>query len=580
MRIACLRVPDFPLQALRRSEPELVETPLAVATGPTPRDPVVAVAAEAEALGVRKGMTAAQALRIAPRVLVRVTPPAVAAAADEALDDVAVSFSPRVKRGCPGEVLLDVGGLIPRFGREEVIAHELLRACRHVGLEGRIGVAASLGVARVASRIPAQPEERRGEDGSRSSPSVPSRPPEGSGGGVSRGSELARHAPQIGAHHYGGDYLWRQKPDHALTGALAGGGVSRKGIVLRDAVSLPFLVGLDLCVVPAGREAEFLAPLPIALLDPPPEVAGRLVSWGVHRSGELAGLPREEVALRLGSQGLALHRLACGETHEEFVPDPVREVLREGMLLEHPVSALEPFLFVLRGLLSRLAQRLELRGEGFAELLLELALEGGGNHEVSVRLVAATREVPAVLAMARLRLESLPPASAVEAIAVRVTPGRIRLVQGSLFGPPLPAPGRLAVALARLAALVGPERVGAPTVPDTHRPGAWAMTPFAPGDREQGMEDRGEGAAPVLRAMRPPCEVQVETAGGRPVLMRMDGLAGTVVSCAGPYRSLGEWWSDEPFARDDFDVAFAGGPVLRVYFDHLQRKWFVDGVYD
>jgi len=36
MRIASLWVPDFPLQALRRSTPELAETPLAIAAGRSP----------------------------------------------------------------------------------------------------------------------------------------------------------------------------------------------------------------------------------------------------------------------------------------------------------------------------------------------------------------------------------------------------------------------------------------------------------------------------------------------------------------------------------------------------------------
>lgn len=98
MRLACLHVPDFPLQALRRSLPELDEAPLAVAAGPLPRDPIVAVSAEAAELGVRAGITATQARSRAPVVLVRVTPPEVAAAAGEALADVAGSFSPRIKR--------------------------------------------------------------------------------------------------------------------------------------------------------------------------------------------------------------------------------------------------------------------------------------------------------------------------------------------------------------------------------------------------------------------------------------------------------------------------------------------------
>ncbi|MBZ5588187.1 MAG: DNA polymerase Y family protein [Acidobacteriia bacterium] len=509
MRIACLWVPDFLLQALRRSAPELAEAPLGIAAGPLPRDVIVAVSAEAVELGVRPGMTAAQARQVAPAALVRVTPPPVAAAADEALADAAAGFSPRVKRHLPGEVLLDAGGLLPRFGREETIAHELLRACRHVGLEARVGIASNLGVARVAARVD------------------------------------------------------------------------------------------EVAVVRAGEERSFMAPLPLELLQPAPELEAMLARWGLATAGELARLPRREVGLRLGPAGVALHRLASGEETGAFIPDPLQEVLREGVEFDDPLGLLEPFLFVANGILARLAQRLELRGEGFAEVLLELRLEGAGHREVRLKLVAPTRDVPAVLALARLQLEAHPPGAPVEGAAALVTPGRVRLAQGSLFGAPMPAPGRLSTTLARLAALVGPERVGAPAVPDTHRPGVWTLAPFVLGeDRGSWIVDRGSsrpptGSAsrttnheprttphPVLRAFRPPREARVDAVNGRPVVVWVEALGGIVVGWAGPYRFVGEWWDDEPFAREDFDVATTDGSLLRVYFDRLDRRWFVDGIYD
>jgi protein ImuB len=357
-----------------------------------------------------------------------------------------------------------------------------------------------------------------------------------------------------------------------------------------------------MCVVRAGDEALFVAPLPLALLEPPPEATARLACWGIHRAGELAALPRLEVALRLGEEGVRLHRLACGETAGEFIPDPLRETLKEAVVVEHPLVDLEMFLFVLHGVLSRLADRLDLRGEGFAELLLDLHLEGGKRLEARTKMVAPTREVAAVLALVRLQLEARPPGAPVEGITAIVTPGKVRLSQGSLFGPSLPAPGKLARTLARLTALVGPERVGAALVPDTHRPGAWGVVPFAPGqcgEREEGRGERGRARgergkipdpgprtpdpglrAPVLRAFRLPREARVVTAGERPVVVRVDRLGGAVVGCAGPYRFIGEWWTESPLARDDFDVATADGALLRVHFDRLQRTWFADGVYD
>src|SRR5579875_2786979 len=52
-------------------------------------------------------------------------------------------------------------------------------------------------------------------------------------------------------------------------------------------------------VVPAGTERGFLAPLPLASLAPPPDIAATLARWGVTRLGDLARLPAAEVATRL-----------------------------------------------------------------------------------------------------------------------------------------------------------------------------------------------------------------------------------------------------------------------------------------
>ncbi len=499
-RVACVRVPSFPVQALRRGRPELAETPLAVAVGPTPRDEVVAVSAEAVELGARVGLTAAQVRQRAPGVKVAVTSPELTLAAAEALADVAQGFSPRLRRVAPGEVWLDVAGVVPLWGSEQHLACEVLRRCRRVGLEGCVGVAGNGEVARVAARMAE---------------------------GVSEG----------------------------------------------------------LVVVPPGQERSFLAPLPLRALDPLPALAAALMRWGLATAGEVAALAREEVALRLGREGVCLHRLAAGEEGEVFVPDPQPEELREGMSLEYPLTSLEPFLFVLHGLLSRLAQRLEVRGEGFAEVLLELGLAGTGRYEVPVRLVAVTREVAAVHAMVRLHLEAHPPRAPVEDVAARVVPGRLRLLQASLFGPPQPAPGKLAQALARLAALAGAGRVGAPAVRDSHRPNDSTVVPFLPPSPDASAHGTGKHQAapvpgPVLRAFRPPREAQVVTVGSRPVVARLGGLGGVVARCAGPYRFVGEWWGEEPFARDEYDVATTDGAVWRLAFDRLEGKWFADGLYD
>jgi hypothetical protein len=37
---------------------------------------------------------------------------------------------------------------------------------------------------------------------------------------------------------------------------------------------------------------------------------------------------------------------------------------------------------------------------------------------------------------------------------------------------------------------------------------------------------------------------------------------------------------DSRVLREGFDVATEDGSLLRVYFDRLEHRWFVDGIYD
>src|SRR5262249_1138460 len=57
------------------------------------------------------------------------------------------------------------------------------------------------------------------------------------------------------------------------------------------------------------------------------------------------------------------------------------------------------------------------------------------------------------------------------------TPGRVW--QHTLFARPHPTPEQLSTLLARLGAAIGQDRIGAPVLVDSYRPGAFEMKPFA-----------------------------------------------------------------------------------------------------
>lgn len=333
------------------------------------------------------------------------------------------------------------------------------------------------------------------------------------------------------------------------------------------------------------RELEkFLAPLPLDLLDPPDELSERLTRWGLQRFSDLWKLPSETLGTRLGRAGIELARRAKGKDLKPFRPTPPRLRFEESAQPDYALANLEQLSFLLRGVLDRLARRLQVRGVAVRELLLELTLE---NHETfarSVPLGAPTTEVPVLLSLVRLTLERNPPGSAVEWVRVTATPGSVETAQLDLFLPPLPAPAELATTLARLEALCGgTDRVGALGVRDTHRPDAKILDSFTTDprpDKTYGAGFLAPRAAMAFRTWRPPKSVRVWRRAGSPARLELEGQSLRIERAAGPWRLFGEWWGDGRFARDYFDVELSDGGVYRLYENLDESRWFIDGLYD
>src|SRR5213594_4433131 len=485
-RIACLLVPDLPVAAACRADPDLAGLPLALSEGSGPHARVVATSRAAGARGVQAGRhTVAQARAIAANLVVRPRDGAAERSAVGALVDVAASLASRIEAAADGAVFLDAAGATNLVPSEAGLATALVSRAARVGLTARAAVGASMMVARLA----------------------------------------ALHATEV---------------------------------------------------VPAGTELGFLAPLPLACLAPPPAIAATLERWGIRRLGDLARLPVAEVATRLGPAGAALVRTARGEDERPLAPQALGGPVEEAIDLEHALDALEPLLFVLRGLVERAVARVGLEGIGVARFGLALGLEDRSRDERTVPLAAPTRDVKTLLTCLRVELEARPPRAAIVRMVLSAVPEAVRAAQLGLFSPAGPSPERLATTLARLAALCGADRVGAPAVLDSHRPGAAAVAPFTLGAAPE--PPPLTGCRLVVRALRPPRPVEVFADRGRPDFVRGEGLGGRVVGAAGPWRLAGEWWSDGAFARDYFDLELSDGGLYRCYREN--GRWFVDGGYD
>ena len=147
MAFASLFVPDFPVQAVVRLEPELRGKPVAILAGAAPLTKVFAVNREARSLGVTAGMTKVQAEAF-QGIAWRWRSSSQEATAYAALSDCAWTISPRVEDGPKREgqdfsdtVVLDLAGCEKLFGSSEKMAHDLKRVAAELGFEANIAVA-------------------------------------------------------------------------------------------------------------------------------------------------------------------------------------------------------------------------------------------------------------------------------------------------------------------------------------------------------------------------------------------------------------------------------------------------------
>lgn len=335
-----------------------------------------------------------------------------------------------------------------------------------------------------------------------------------------------------------------------------------------------------LTIVPFGQEAATLAPLPLTLLDLSQEHTALFQRWGLTTLGDLAALPAEGLAARLGPQGPTLRKLARGEEESLLVPTREPESFALTLDLDWAVDGLEPLSFLLMQVLEPLCQSLVARERRAAALTLTLRLADGSSHQRTLRSAVPSSEARTWRTLLLLDLEAQPPHEAVIALTVRAEPAPTRSVQFSFFDRARAEPERLAATLARLREWTAPGRGGSPLLLDTHRPGAFVLATFDP--------PPWRGAAPpalpeararvALRVFRPPPRVDVALADGAPTFVSGE-VRGAIAACAGPWRASGDWW-DVAWSREEWDVALRAGGAYRLFRDCLSGEWFVEGELD
>jgi len=501
---------------------------------------------------------------------------------------VAKDFSPRVQRYGSGCVVLDVGGLGRLLGEPQAIGAELARAC----------------TGRYEDRGPRQSASRANLLDPRRSASRDADP---------RSACRVAVAPtQMGV-------LLLSLAHQALTVVPDDVGSALANVSIQVLHQLLAEIhGVTILHTKPHKGTTRHA----ALWASYEKLFGILQRWGITTLGEFTALPAGELSARLGQDGIALQQCARGVDPRPLVPDPDVPRFLERVELEWPIDGLEPLSFVLARMLEPLSSALERADRGAAAIHVNLRLVDRTTHARVLQLPAAMRDPRVLRTLLVLDLESHPPPAAIDTVTIEIDPAPGRVLQYSLLERARPSAETLATLTARLGALVGESRCGAPALLDSHQPDAFEMRRFAPdahtpqsvlpnppsaigtgqaatrlrplgfgevsperfARRRIGSRQSAVGSG-VWRRFRPPIAIRVSVERGRPMRVAIDrrGMpGGHVEQCAGPWRSSGGWWdrAARQWNRDEWDVALSDGSVCRLFRERDTGRWFMDGVVD
>ncbi len=517
---ACIYIPNFPVAAALRAEPELQMRAVAIFEGKPPLETILAVNEKAEKLGITPGMTKTQA-ELCAELALRPRSALLETAAHAALLDCAQSFSPCVEDTAHDTVLLDLAGMETLLGSLPEISRGMYERGIALGLQAQVAVASNPDAARLAAR---------------GFPGVTVIPAGGEAetlGPLPLAALIAEHGEeeleQIGSLLETLE-RWGIRNLHALAALpkialserlgqpglrlqqLARGGVSRTLVPVEE----PF-------AFEEGMELEH----PIVLLEPLAFLLNRLLEQVCARLASRA-LATQELCLTLELENCSLLNRQSTISRQQFV-----------RTLRLPLPMLDAKVF-----LKLLQLDLQAHPPGEPIVKIHLAATPARSRSAQGGLFQPPAPEPEKLELTLARIASLvgEKVGAVEMLDTHHPEGfRIRRFVAET-------------------AHKDPQKSIAATE---------AQSPVTALRRFR----------PALRA-----HVSLENGLPTHVLCpKKKEVHGNVLWKAGPWRFSGDWWERDAWSHDEWDIALQQKDQISLYrlvHDLLGGEWFVEGTYD
>jgi protein ImuB len=545
-RILSLWFPRLAAERYLRRLGGALPRPFAVTEDRNGAQIIVSLDPEAERAGLRLDQPLRDATAMCPGLLTRPANPLAEAAFLTVLRRWAGKFSPWVAQEPPDSLLIDLTGCAHLFGGEAALLAQVDLDCADLGLTMRAGIADTPGAAWA----------------------------------------LARFAGQgISPSRSGDDIM--QEARATRSRAAKRRGWERGGLPPAQAFP-PLPQGV---IAPPGQMRQVLAPLPVAALRLPPDTVAGLARLGLHRVGDLTGLPRAALARRFGTETLRRLDQALGLETEPVSPARAPLHFAARITFPDPIGLLADVQAGLDRLLPALAARLTEKGRGARRVRVQAFCSDGRIEVVEVGLARPAADPARIRPLLWLKLDRIDPGFGIDCLrleAVETEPVHATWHSGhqdAAAAAGAQRSGTLALEdlLGKLGARLGMDAVTRLHPAESHIPeksvqvltAAWSAP--AP------------GPWPAPRAPRPlllfrPEPVTAPEVPPVPQHFRWRRRELRVLTATGPERIAPEWWLDDPDwrsgPRDYWRVVTDTGDRLWLFFAHgadLSPGWFCHG---
>lgn len=358
-------------------------------------------------------------------------------------------------------------------------------------------------------------------------------------------------------------------------------------------------------------------------LDISPTLRTALEQLALRTVGDLLRVHPGELSSRLGQEAASLHAMLCGEQQLRLQPTPEEQPLQVDFEVDPPDADQERLLFHIKGALHGLLSEVESAGQVLRALRIRFTFEGGSSlvpdahpeqrsQEQRIEPARGTRDAMMLMELVRLRLGAWALPGPVEAICLEAETEQAEGDQLHMFSCPKRDPAAAGRALARLVAAFGEQAVTKPVLREAHLPEAsfaWEPVRSIRLPKESAARD-ARGATPTRKAsskraaqnesehaeLDPPHTDSSNDASAPPLIRRLlhrpvpvhtNPRTDPSVSLYGPYRVSGGWWARpvledataQPIERDYY-YAETEDELLWLYYDRTQGRWYLQGKVD